>query len=114
LVATLFAHHSVVSSREMFIELTEVLQRDKFGLKPGQIDRFLSVYTGKCEFVTLKTRFRVVDEDPDDDAVLNAAISGKAGYIITGDRHLLAVGRFRGVRMVTVDSALRLMRSDTV
>ena len=113
LVAMLFAHHSLVSSREMLVELAEVLPRTKFGLTTKQIDRFLSLYTDRCEFVTSKTRLRVVAEDPDDDAVLNAAISGEAGYIVTGDRHLLALSKFRGVRIVTVDDALELIHADT-
>jgi hypothetical protein len=35
--------HSVVASREMLAELADVLTREKFSLKAGQISRFLAV-----------------------------------------------------------------------
>ena len=42
-----------------------------------------------------------VARDPDDDAVLAAAIAGEASAIVTGDRDLLVLGEHRGIRIVT-------------
>ena len=42
-----------------------------------------------------------VARDPDDDAVLAAAIAGEASAIVTGDRDLLVLGDHHGIRIVT-------------
>ena len=39
--------------------------------------------------------------DDDDNRVLEAAVEGKCGYIVTGDEDLLTLGRYGGVRIVT-------------
>jgi putative PIN family toxin of toxin-antitoxin system len=42
-----------------------------------------------------------VSRDPDDDAILAAAVEGCADYIVTGDHDLLAIGDYQGIRIVT-------------
>lgn len=48
----------------------------------------------------------VIKEDPDDNRVLECAVSGRADAIISGDRHLLALGSFRGIPILTPQAAL--------
>jgi len=43
-----------------------------------------------------------VPEDPDDEIVLACALEGEADLIVSGDRHLLALGGFRGIEIVAV------------
>ena len=101
--------HSPVSSREMIAELAGVLSREKFSLAEARIDRFLSIYARSCEIVDLKRRVEAVKEDPDDDMVLGTAVNGRATFIVTGDKHLLALKEFEGVRIITVDAASRAL-----
>jgi putative PIN family toxin of toxin-antitoxin system len=42
-----------------------------------------------------------VSADPDDNRLLEAAIAGDAGYIVTGDRHLLDLESYEHVQIVT-------------
>jgi predicted nucleic acid-binding protein len=44
--------------------------------------------------------------DPDDDVVIGTALAAKADFVVTGDKPLLSVGEFRGVRIVSVRQAL--------
>ena len=39
--------------------------------------------------------------DPDDNKFIDAAITGKAPYIVSGDTDLLSVAAYRGIRMLT-------------
>jgi predicted nucleic acid-binding protein len=43
----------------------------------------------------------VIADDPDDDAVLSCAKEGNAAYIVTGDRDLLSLGVYEGIKIVT-------------
>jgi predicted nucleic acid-binding protein len=50
-----------------------------------------------------------VCRDPDDDAVLAAAIEGRATVIATGDADLLALGAYEAIQIVTPRMVLRLI-----
>ena len=45
-------------------------------------------------------RVNMVAEDPEDNKFLSCALAGKADYIITSDRHLLVLRKFRGIKIV--------------
>ncbi len=42
-----------------------------------------------------------VPDDPDDDYILAAALEGGAQYVVTEDKHLLRLGTWRGIAIVT-------------
>ena len=44
----------------------------------------------------------VVPNDPKDDVFISCAVEGGAKYIVTGDNHLLSLGRYMNVKIVTV------------
>jgi len=54
---------------------------------------------------------RVVAADPDDDHVIAAAVAAKADLLVSGDRHLLAIGNHHGIRILTPAEAVRLIIS---
>ncbi len=43
----------------------------------------------------------VIAEDPPDDRYLECAIEGEADYIVSGDQHLLELGEYQGVGILT-------------
>jgi len=110
LLLKLQEEHTVILSRQIAAELADVLTRDKFMVKTSQIERFLSVLVRKSKIVSTHSCFKVVSEDPDDDEVLNTAYSGKADYIVTGDKHLLALKEFKRIEIVNVTQMLEILR----
>ncbi|MGQ0676149.1 MAG: putative toxin-antitoxin system toxin component, PIN family [Rhodospirillales bacterium] len=52
-----------------------------------------------------------VCEDPDDDKYLAAAIEGRAAFVVTGDRKLLAVGRHEGVLILPPRAFLAVLEA---
>jgi len=111
-VLELFERHQVVTSPQLLAELIDVLSREKFARTDRQqATSYLSILARKVSMVAPKRSFKVVPEDPDDDIVLNTAYEGKASHIVSGDRHLLNLGRFRGIRIVTLLLTTRLKRS---
>jgi putative PIN family toxin of toxin-antitoxin system len=112
LVLKLLEEETVASSMEMLAELAEVLSSGKFTeVKSSQVNSFLSKFARRVVVVTSKRRFKTVQEDPDDDIVLSTAYGGDARYIISGDKHLLKLKKFRGIEIVTVKEMLELLRN---
>lgn len=52
---------------------------------------------------------RGVADDEDDDLVLATAVAGRADYLVTGDKGLLALRKFRGVAIITPRTFLDLL-----
>ena len=63
-----------------------------------------------ARIVRIRSRFRAVKEDPDDDTILRIAYNGRASYISSGDMHLLDMKKFRRVRMVAVEEMLEILK----
>ncbi len=62
--------------------------------------------------VVIDGRVKGVALDPDDDVVLECAAVAGASYIVTGDRrHLLPLGNFQGIRIVTPVEFLAVLQS---
>jgi putative PIN family toxin of toxin-antitoxin system len=111
LVHDLIQDHTVVSSRDMLVELADVLTRDKFTeIDNSHINSLLTILARKSIIVDLKQTLRVVAEDPEDNMVLETAHEGNARYVVTGDKHLLRLKEYRGIEMVTVRQMLELLK----
>lgn len=102
LVIRLLEEHKIILSRPLLAELTEVLAREKFHVRKAEVEGFLANLRKESKFVSSTSHFRVILEDPDDDIIINTAYKGKAEYIVTGDRHLLALKNFKGIEIVSV------------
>jgi uncharacterized protein len=110
LVRKLLQKHDVVSSPQLLAELFDVLSREQFDdLSSEQRRTFISILSKNVSVVTIKRRLKTVTVDPDDDIVLGTACEGSASYVVSGDRHLLAMGRFRGVRIMSVNEMWELI-----
>ena len=58
-------------------------------------------YALAADVVTPRAVPSVIAADPDDDHVIAAAIAAEADLIVSGDRHLLALGTHHGMPIVT-------------
>jgi putative PIN family toxin of toxin-antitoxin system len=103
LVVELLDTHTVILSSQIIAELADVLTREKFIVKSSQVNRFVSGLVKTSKIVPDNPRFKVISEDADDDVILNVAYTGKADYLVTGDKHLLALKQFKKTRIVTVN-----------
>ena len=61
-----------------------------------------------AETVRVRGRLAVVKRDPDDDKFVDCALTGRAGYLVTGDRALLELDGYRGIRILPVREFLEL------
>jgi uncharacterized protein len=91
----------LVTSPTLLDELEEKL-RDKFELAVKDIDR-IRARLEKISFVVEPVlTLTAIKDDPDDNRVLECAVAGKANYVVSGDRHLLRLGAYMGIPIVSV------------
>jgi len=110
LVQTLLEKHTVILSSQMLAELADVLSRDKFTVTKDQIDLFISLLLSKSTIESVSGNLNVILKDPDDNIVLLTAVIGRADYIVSGDKHLLTLGKFESLEIVTISQMLEILR----
>jgi len=64
------------------------------------LQSILDFVTIKAEIIPTESLSERVSEDPDDDKFLACAISSKSKLIISGDKHLLRVSGFKGIKVI--------------
>jgi putative PIN family toxin of toxin-antitoxin system len=92
---------TVIVTTDVISEYFEVLNRPKFGLKQETIDRITHYIYQFSEFVVPEEKIRFIEDDPKDDKFLEAAIAGKVEFIVSGDKHLLALEEFRSIPIIS-------------
>ncbi|MBI2668298.1 hypothetical protein HYX14_00490 [Candidatus Woesearchaeota archaeon] len=80
----------------------------KFNLTPEEKETFISLILEIATVVEIPGKVKVVEQDPDDDAILETAIVGKVDYLVTGDPHLLDFKKFAGVKIITANEFLMI------
>jgi uncharacterized protein len=87
---------------------TERVLRDKFGFSE---DRLEIVRNAMNAFAIQVTPTKMLDgavpDDPDDDKIVACAVAAGAQAIITGDKHLLKLGSYEGIAVMTVAEFVR-------
>ena len=103
--------NQIVLSRAILEEFIEVIEDPKVAKYVSQQDItvFLNVLGNAARLAPVKSGFKAVKEDPDDDIIVRTAFDGKADYIVSGDRHLLALKEFKGIKILTIDEMLKLL-----
>jgi len=91
---------TVIVTSDILTEYFEVINRPKFRLKQVTIDRITRYCYQFAEFVVPEERIQVINADPKDDKFLEAAIAGRAEYIVSGDHHLLELKLFRAIPII--------------
>lgn len=88
-------------SPDMLREAENVLRRPKFGLRPEQVLEIIALFKDTFEIVTPSVRVRAISSDPQDNHVIEAALAGRAKYIISGDKHLLELMKWEDIHLVS-------------
>jgi uncharacterized protein len=92
---------ALVTSTALLNELDEKL-RGKFAVSDGDALAIRAKLEGSANIVEPDFDLNAVPDDPDDNRVLECAVAGQADFIVSGDRHLLRIGAYEGIAIVTV------------
>lgn len=105
---------SLFTSIRLLAELTDILVRPKFEKKLAAagltIEQIVDRYAELAAVVQPAAIAPSVLDDPDDDQVLACAVAARADLIVSGDRrHLLRLGSFAGMPIISPAEALRII-----
>ncbi len=88
------------ASDEIFDEMKDVAFRPKMRAC-ADFGFILENFRKYSIFIRPHIKLNVVDDDPKDDKFIECAVCSGADCIISGDRHLLGLGEFENVRIVS-------------
>ncbi len=100
-----------VTCSEILDEFADVLLR-RFQLTIAEVRRARQLIQDFSELVAITGRLRVVVEDPDDDKVVECSVVGGADYIVTGDKHLLALKQYGNIAIVKASEFLKIVKAN--
>jgi putative PIN family toxin of toxin-antitoxin system len=91
----------LVTSTELLEELGEKLSL-KFRFDAADTGMFIGKMRAVVEVLDPDFRLDAVPNDPDDNRILECAVAGSADYIVSGDKHLLRLGSYQSIPILTV------------
>lgn len=103
---------TLVTSPPLLAELGRVLT-EKFGWQDVYLRAALAQIVRIGEIVEPVERVSVLADDPDDDRVLEAAQTAGAAVIVSGDRHLLSLGRWEEIAILSPNEFLANLGSES-
>ena len=89
----------LITSDEIVTETVRIL-REKFKWPEHNIDKFVRRLSDISENIRLAIKLNVIKERESDNRVLECAVSGEAGLIFSGDKHLLKLKRYKNIPIV--------------
>jgi uncharacterized protein len=96
---------SLVTSQAIIEETLDVLRR-KFGIPSEELPQYEAVIRQAARTVTPAVQLEVVTADPDDNKIVECAVTAGSDFIVTGDKDLLRLGSYDSVQILTVSDFL--------
>lgn len=100
----------LVTSPEIIAEIQRVLKyphiSKKYKLSKSDVQSLLTLIEHEAVVIPKLPAVHVIKDDPDDDKFLACAFAARAEYIVSGDQHLLSLGSYKSISIVTVKEFL--------
>lgn len=95
----------LITSPQIVAEVEDVLNRPGIVVLSKMTPKDRELFIEKLLELSLVTSGKlgveVIKDDPDDDKFISCALEGKAEYIVSGDKHLLDIGEYEGVKIIS-------------
>lgn len=91
----------IIVSEAILTEIERKLSEKaiEFKIETEIVNVWLDLIIGEAIFVQPQDKIQVC-RDPDDDLFLEAAVEGRADFIVSGDKDLTDIGEFRGIKLI--------------
>lgn len=101
-----FGELQLIVSPDILLEFAFVLE-EKFAWEEDDIAEAIKAIGYSSELVKPTEKLEVVSDDDADNRILECALAGSAGFIVSGDHHLLDLTEYKGVKIVRPKDLLR-------
>jgi len=98
----------IAVSQDILKELAEVLVDKKFRAPVSFVQQTIHELSEITELVIVTDKITVIKDDPDDNRILECAVSAKADYIVSGDSDLLSLKHFKKIKILSPSDFLHL------
>ena len=88
------------SGQVLIFTSSEIEEETKFGLSDEEAAQILLDFSTFTVPVKVSRRIAVIDDDPDDDKFIECAVASRAGFIVSGDKHLLDLKGYEGIEIM--------------
>lgn len=82
---------------------------EKFAMTQAEAEENIAVVREFSMLIDIPGTLRVVMEDPDDDKFVETALVAGAPWLVSGDKHLLRLGEYRGIKVISARAFLDLL-----
>jgi putative PIN family toxin of toxin-antitoxin system len=102
-------NHIILASSELIEEYISVLKRPKFQryFDIVNVDDIMNGFIKLLTLVQVDSTVKLC-RDPNDDFIIQLAISGNSDFLITGDKDILALERIGNCRFITISEFILL------
>jgi uncharacterized protein len=109
--------YMLVLSPPLIAEIRSTLSypriRRKYGITDDDVERLIELLLNDAVVVPgIVDVSGAIPDDPKDEMILACAVEGRADLIVSGDKHLLDLGNYRGISMITARDFKQLMDRD--
>ncbi len=95
----------IVTSVDILEEYKKVLIRD-FKYNEGDIKYIITTLLSLLKIIKPTIKVDVIKEDPDDNKILECAISSNSEIILSYDNHLLKLKKFKDIKIIRPEEFL--------
>jgi len=98
--------HTNIISPPIIEELERVISSKKFKLTEKQVNDVIELVLSFSILVFPAVRIDAILSDITDNRILECAVSGNADVIISGDKHLLGLKEYKGIKTINAKAFL--------
>lgn len=102
----------LVVSQKIIEEIIATFKKPKISkyVTSGEMKIFLKLLWQYDISSQPKLKLTVVKEDSEDNKFIEVAIHAKADYIVSGDKHLLNLKEYNGVKIITAKRLIEILK----
>ncbi len=104
----LILSHAIIEEYEGVLHYDEIQKK----IKHRNLEMHLTIQKiiSLSKIVEPSEEIKIVEDDPDDNAIVECAVEGNVDYILSQDKHLLNLGEFRKIKIVNPENFLKEVR----
>ncbi len=84
--------------------------RNRYDYTATEVDVFVAYLQEISTIIEQVPEISVIERDPKDDMIIACAVAASANYIVSRDRHLLDLGRYQDIQIVTPENFMQMLR----